>query len=189
MLSSLGLLAILACTSLIACDGDTVVDSGDPHDPVVPLVDVSFWTQALDTEDPFADRPDAVDCPTASWAVEVVEGLPPSLEIDTGLCDYATFWQPTLVDLYAGETVQQILAHGALTAAEPADAHVAIWLDGTVLHDAIVAIPAEGEQTQYEHVLEQDVPAGTLVWLHLHNHGDNTWAFGELWTERSEEMR
>ena len=147
----------------LACTDDPTDDTGVSGDGTVALIDVSLWTQALDTEDPFEERPEVVDCPTSSWAVEVIEGLPPALEVDTGLCDYVTFWQPTQVDLVAGQTVYQILAHGDLTALEPAEAHVAVWLDTTVLHDAVVAIPADGTQTSYEHVLEEDVPAGTLV--------------------------
>jgi len=146
------------------------------------LAGPSLWSNVSEAQDPFDDRPDAVDCPSSSWAVEVDTAGEPAFELDTGQCDYATFHQVSLADVQAGGTVGLSWGHSALTADEPASAHISLRLDTQVLWDSTVAIPADADQTGYEQVLSTPVPAGADLWAHLHNHGDNTWNLGEIWT-------
>jgi hypothetical protein len=150
------------------------------------LVDPSLWSAVAADEDPFTDRPDSVDCPSSSWGVEVSESGETALELDTGVCDYASFSQDSLARVQAGDRVFVNWTHSDLTAEEPSQAHVAIWLGEVVLWDSVEPIPSTADETRYDLPVEIDVPVGTPVWIHVHNHGDNKWTFGEMWTESGE---
>lgn len=170
--------------ALAGCTDDPATDSGGVSR--LALIDPSLWSPVAAEDDPASDRPDAVDCPSSSWSVEQASSGETVLELDTGLCDYAAFSQPSLVAAAAGDTVGLSWSHSALVADVPAQAHVALWLGEAVLWDSVEPIPADPAETRYELILDADAPAGTRVWAHLHNHGDNTWNLGEIWTEAAE---
>ena len=156
--------------------------AGEPGAEAVWLVDHAQWTAVEPGDDPFDDRPDAVDCPTSSWAVEV-DGDGVALEVDTGLCNYLCATQPSEVDVVAGQAIEVSWSHAALDAGAEATAegHIALVLgEDTVLWDVVVPIPSPAETYSAEVTAEADIPAGTPVWFHVHNHGDNTWTIREL---------
>lgn len=139
--------------------------------------DVSRWVQLGSPEDPFADRPDVVDCPTSSWAVETD---PPSLELDTGACDYFALTQDLLVDLCAGDTIDVDVRHDGLEADEASVAHVALQIGQWLVLDQELEIPSDATVVQLTESAPEPLPAGTQVTLHLHNHGENTWNLLDL---------
>lgn len=154
--------------------------SGDPQDSgppqPVPLVDAALWQPADAAADPLADhRPDEVSCAPQSWYVEY-EGL----EVDTTSCNYLSLSQPLLIPLSAGEPLEILAWHQSLLASEPAQAHLAVLIDGAVAWELTVDIPADPSVYEAEVAAPAEAAAGAPVVVHLHNHGGNTWQLNEL---------
>ena len=143
-----------------------------------PLVDLSSWMEAYSDEDPFEDRPDHVECPPSSRVIETEDGVS-FLEIDTGLCNYITLRQDSLMSLMPGDKLIFEWGHRELNAGEKdfASSHMAFWVDQTVIEEVEVEIPAIESRYTVEVDIQKDIEAGSPVWLHLHNHGANQWFF------------
>jgi hypothetical protein len=88
--------------------------------------------------------------------------------------------QPTQRELAAGDLLKVRLWHFALSAPEPAEAHAALLVAGLRVLDERIAIPQPGALIVRQVRVERDVPAGALVYFHLHNHGANSWALVEV---------
>lgn len=162
----------------------TTAGSSGPEDPTgegefVPLVDPMGWAPVPEPEDPLAaHRPAEVVCPLGGWLFE-----PQGFEVNTLQCNYAMFGQPALAAVLEGRKVKATLYHFDLVAAEEATAHVALLLGETVLWETEVAIPGPANAFDIEVVAGETVPAGTPVYFHLHNHGQNTWTLGAIEVE------
>lgn len=142
------------------------------------LVDPSAWELGDAEDDPFDDRPATVDCSTGAWTVEV--SPEPTLELDTGACDYFGLTQPTLVDVEAGDVYRLRLGHAELDSADGGVGHYALVVGDQTVWDSSEAIPCAAVSRDVDVVADAAVPAGTRVWLHLHNHGPNSWTLTEL---------
>ena len=144
------------------------------------LVNARLWTVTDADSDPWAsERPPSFDCP--DYAIEVEPG---GLEIDTGDCDYATIQQPSLSAVGAGDEVAFIFWHNALVAESEATAHVALRIGPHLIWEATLPIPGPGAVYTPTKRADFDAPAGTPVYLHLHNHGANTWLFSTVEVRR-----
>ncbi len=151
--------------------------AGCTSDPTpLELIDVFDWREATAEEDPFPDRPETVECPTSSRVIEFEEDTT-FLEIDTSFCKYITLIQETKADIFEGETVVFQWGHRDLNAPSPAQGHVALLINDSFIEDRVVDIPATEMDTVVEFEMPEDAPAGSPIWLHLHNHGDNQWLF------------
>ncbi len=126
-----------------------------------------------------AHRPAEVNCPDNSWYNE--DG---ALEVQTGFCNYLSLAQPAKVALAKGDSLHLVLWHGNLAFAEPAQAHVAITVDGHTVWEQNVKIPADANIYDVRVPVDFDAPAGSKVEYHLHNHGYNTWTLLQLEVER-----
>ena len=110
-----------------------------------------------------------VDCPVAGWGVEGA-----TLEVDTGVCRYGVFEQTLLDDLQPSDVVELVFWHNQLVAEGPASGHLAFAIDDVVVYEIEVPIPAE--PTAYtETFTGVRAYAGSMVRVHLHNHGANAW--------------
>ncbi len=142
------------------------------------LVDHDAWTVVEADADPFDDRPETVDCSRLAWAAEVL-GEEPTLEVDTTACDYLSVSQPALTDVRVGETVEAMVWHSDLVAAEDAEAHVAVAVAGAVWWEVRLPIPAgEGLDASLQSRVweaEEPIAEGAEVVFHLHNHGQNSY--------------
>lgn len=139
------------------------------------LVDHDAWEQLPEGEDPLAaHRPQTVDCGALGWEVEW-DGF----EVQTIGCNYMAAEQPTPVELCAGDQLHFDFQHFDLLSSGPAQAHAAVFvgeqalLDYTVDVDSDAATPARKWDEMIE--VDDDVPAGARVYLHIHNHGFNTY--------------
>ena len=144
-----------------------------PRDPVplVVLDDREAWVETDASDDPFLDhRPDVVGCPVATWLAETG-----SLELSTDLCAYISISQPSLVPLSAGDRVFIELFYFDLTAPEPTEGHWALAIGDEVIWERRPNIPGPGAVFEETLVIANDHPEGTLVTIHLHNHGQNTY--------------
>ena len=145
----------------------------DPDMQPVPLLDPYALTPVDIDVDPLAHhRPSEVDCPSATWGPEGG-----GFEIQTGACNYGAFDQPLPVAIEAGDMLNVIVWHDTLDVAEPATAHVAIWLGSTVVWETEVAMPAPSNSFEVSVPVEETQKANARLGLHLHNHGYNSWRF------------
>ena len=144
----------------------------------VPLIDATLWTVSGEAEDPFDDRPESVECSSLGYAAESTY-----FEVDTTFCEYATFVQPTLVDIAEGDLMTLVAWHLDLWAAEPAEAHMVVQVGDQVLYEEWIPIPSDSNIFEKEGTAEDVLPSGTPVYFHVHNHGYNNWAVSEIMVE------
>lgn len=170
-------LALLVMLLAASCGGQpgSGGDDADAGGPVA-LVDHALWERAPLDDDPFADhQPATVECDIAGWFLERGE-----LEMNTGRCNYVWLDQPALTGVMRGDTLSLQLRHFDLTAPEPAEAHIALLLDGQIAWEQTLPIPHSAEVLNAEWTADRDIAAGATVGWHLHNHGQNTWTLAYI---------
>lgn len=157
--------------------------TGPIEDPtegeLVPLVLPMLWQPVPAAMDPLAShRPAEVSCPLGGWLFET-QGL----EISTLLCNYAMFSQPGRAAIVKGARIVASLYHFDLVAAEPATAHVALQVGDSLVWEQEIAIPGKANAYAVDVPAKFAADAGTPVYFHLHNHGQNTWTLGSVEVE------
>lgn len=148
-----------------------------PTTPLAPgervVVDAGSWVAQSATDDPFAtERPADVDCP--EWGYFEEDGV---LEINTDICDYAAIEQPLLAPVYATDVLRVDWWHAPLFSDPPSEAHIAIGLGDEVLWETTLPVPADAHVEGLELPVSTDHDTGEPAWIHLHNHGSNTYNF------------
>lgn len=139
-----------------------------------PLIDPTQWTVVAAPDDPFSDRPERFPC-TGGFQVEGEV-----YEVETDKCAYLTASQPSLRSVRAGDRVETLMWHQLLVADVPAEAHMAVRLGPHVIAEARLALPFPPELYEVEWTTPEPVPAGTPVYIHVHNHGSNSYRFGSV---------
>ncbi|MCB9751203.1 MAG: hypothetical protein H6713_14595 [Myxococcales bacterium] len=136
-----------------------------------PLVTADGWEELRADADPLPEhRPAEVVCSRLGWYAET-DGL----EVDTSACNYLAVEHASLEALRPGDVVRVELWWQSLISLEPAEGHLAVWLDGQLLWEERVAIPGYADARDVRVPITRFVPAGAPVIFHLHNHGTNTW--------------
>lgn len=104
--------------------------------------------------DPLVEhRPSEVNCPSATWGPEGG-----GFEIQIRACNYGAFDQPLSGTIEAGDAINVVVWHDTLDFAEPAVAHVAVWIGRTIVWNAEVSIPGPSNSFEVTVPLEE-VPA------------------------------
>lgn len=184
---------LAACTWLLvsACDENppaavesastgTAADSGSSGMPAdldgtAPLIDLGAFEQTAASDDPFDDRPSDIAC---EFGFGLEDGF---FEYESDLCRYGAFSQPALAPIRIGDTIDFLLLHENLVSSDPsAQAHVAVAFGEDIAYEARIDIPAEANFLDAQWVSTLDVPEGTPVHFHLHNHGINSYRLAEL---------
>jgi hypothetical protein len=151
-------------------------DDAPPEDPdPVLLARTDDWARVADPGlDAFADqRPPGVDCDEVmGYGIDPI-GF--AFEIKTDLCDYLTVRQATLVPLVAGDTIHVQVWHDELNAPEPSIGYVGFAIDRELSWSGTQEIPHGIDVLDGEIVVTRDLPAGTELQFHVHNHGINSW--------------
>lgn len=162
--------------NLDSSDTASTGDDGSTDEPT-SLVDWLAWQEADPLVDPWAEfRPDVVDCGLSGWFPEGED----SIEVNTSKCSYATLVTPAIASARAGDELELWFWHYELTAPEPATGHAGLEIDGTRLWDYEVAIPGDAFFVEERVVLERDVEIGDPVFIHVRNHGQNTWTYRRI---------
>jgi len=151
-----------------------------PADSSVPTVvfesEAAAWRAGGPDDDPLAaHRPVDDGCPSGSWSVEGEV-----LEVESGPCHYAWFLQPLSSALAAGDVLRFDLWHTGLDAPELGEAHAALLVGPKLVWEGTAPIPDEPRLWSAEVILDEPVPHGEFIGLHLHNHGDNVWKLGPV---------
>lgn len=147
------------------------------------LVDMTAWQLLAPAEDPFAPPADALLCTSDDIRMEPFGiGAPIALDVDTRTgCGWATLRQETRAELVAGDDVFSRLFYFSQNSF-PADvANIVLRLGDEDLWRFEVPIPVAATKLEFPTVaLDRDVPAGTPVFFHVGNHGDNSWNLLEV---------
>jgi hypothetical protein len=101
------------------------------------------------------------------------------LEVETDICSYATFSQPASSSIEAGEQLEFLIWHLTLWNESPAEAHVAIQIDDWLLWENRIEIPGAADVYSDTVTAPNDLERPT-VFIHLHNHGANSWRFANI---------
>lgn len=136
------------------------------------VVDPQAWTLLDADQDPLG--PPTRDCDPAGVVFE--EGL---VEVDTGLCGWATLTQPTRVELVEGDTLDVLAYHSALVDADGVGT-LSLWVDHALVWSLEVPQPAAQQVYFPALTAPADAAPGAPVWLHIDNHGANNWRFAHL---------
>jgi len=178
---ALALSIALGCAPSVPESGKTSTGLTDSAEADLPgtedLTLPEDWAALPEASDPFPDhRPESVDCDEAGWHEE--DGV---LEVETNLCNYASLVQLSQADVLPGDGIELLVYHSALSSVdEPAEAHFAVLLDGTVLWEETIPIPSASEIYTPDLQATAAVVQGTPIVVHLHNHGGNAWKLGHL---------
>ncbi len=175
---SIMLVLCLVGQSCTCNEGDAVPAKRvkQPKPTTVPLVDKEAWTPVEPAADPLAThRPADVNCPRGGWVIER-QGF----EIRTTHCNYGMFSQPSLAPVARGDQIVAMLYHFDLQNPEPATAHLALILGQRVVWEKDIEIPSKANAYNIEVMADFAAPAGTPVYLHLHNHGRNEWMLASM---------
>ena len=182
----IGAQMLFACEQGGALDGldregnaafEQAVQQSNPAE--VSLVEIEVWNIVDESTDPLAShRPETVDCPEGTWFAELG-----TLEVQTGVCNYFSATQPMAVDLEEGDHVHGLFWHNALSG-EGGEGHIALLIDERIIWQQTVMTPAQPELFNFRWEVDEPIPAGAAVTLHLHNHGYNTWTFFSIGRER-----
>jgi hypothetical protein len=171
----------------LACEGDP-----PPAEPAGPsLVELDAWERVAEVdEDVFgAERPADLVCDVVLGIGTETFGGDVVLEINTDSCNYATVRQPSTQALVAGDAVAIRVWHYALTTPAPAQAHLALAIDGRVAWEQYVPTPAAEGFVEGQVAIDRDLPAGTALQFHVHNHGANTYDLVSLEVVRADAGR
>lgn len=137
------------------------------------LVDMTVWSLADSPTDPFPDRPPGAPCGEHGWGLD--DGA--VLGVYTGECNYVTVNQPLLAGLSSCNDLVFELTHDRLSAGEGviAEAVVGMAIADRQIWTKTYPIPGPPLYEQLRVPIDRDIPAGTPIQFHIHNHGSNGW--------------
>jgi hypothetical protein len=139
------------------------------------LVDFAHFAIASPEADPWAEhRPEDIACPPSARGPETLGELP-TYTIVTTACPYTTVVQPSLEDSCQGDSLFIWIWRSALTGPEDATAHVGVRIGDEPIWELAVPIPADADLIVENIPLTRDHPAGTPIYLHVRNHGSNSY--------------
>jgi hypothetical protein len=162
---------IVVVIALCGCPSD---DTPDDPQPMLLARSADWMRVADESADAFGDqRPAGTTCDDVmGYGIDPV-GF--AFEIKTDLCDYLTVRQETLVPLAAGDLVHVRIWHDELTAPVPSTGYVGFAIEREIVWHATQEIPHAVDILEGDVEVTRDLPVGSELQLHVHNHGINSW--------------
>ncbi len=137
-------------------------------------IDLTAYRISDIESDLFPDhQPDVIECPANGLRIELNQ-----LEVQTDICNYALIEWETQYTVPANTTMEALVLHTGLWAPETGNAHFALSINGELFWEEQPPIPSDTEFFFKEGVWPTEIPSGSTVQLHLHNHGANDWKVG-----------
>jgi len=152
-------------------------DSGREDMEVVDLTQFDQWEILGEEFDPYPDhRTPEYTCDSSGILPEDLV-----LEINTNDCGYAIVGQPLQADIQPGDLIELLMYHSALSSTdEAAEGHFSLMVGERVFWEKTIPIPWNAEVYLVPIITDWSAEAGTMVRIHLHNHGGNSWRVGYL---------
>lgn len=152
----------------------------------------------LPAEDPFAPlRTSEHFCAADCHFPEFLQVGEYSYSLDSGYCNYLTTVQETRTAIAPGDEILIRFWHFALTAPDGGKAYLAVQIGDRLVWEARLPIPCRGglvglipggdcidtpvaaDVDPARFVADFAAPAGTPIYLHVQNHGDNNYSLVE----------
>ncbi|MEO2169852.1 MAG: hypothetical protein ABGY42_17370 [bacterium] len=179
------------CFGTENCDSSPCLASEWNHIARLPISGDFF----LPARDPFVafQEPDSY-CAPSSYGPGI-EGGEAAFEIASADCNYLTMVQNSRLSIEKGEPLFLRAWHTSLSAPPDSESYMGIQIGEDLLWGVRIALPSgtsinnpvaftlfiNGLNGVPENlVAPADAPSGTPVYLHFHNHGDNTYNLLEL---------
>lgn len=141
-----------------------------------PWLLASDWALVEPEKDPIPGRPThAGACEHGAFRLET-----DVLELDTGVCPWITVAAPAQRPLAAGTTLTIALLHDNLISNTSALSTFIIGTATTTLYERTVPIPRPAQFVEGAITLTEPVPEGALIYVHVRNHGANTYTLLEV---------
>jgi hypothetical protein len=183
-----------ACRGAAPCDASPCESSAWTAIGDVALPGSFF----LPAEDPFSPlrMPDHFCDDTCHFA-EFLQVGEYSYSVDSGYCNYVTMVQPLKSAIAVGDAMLIRFWHFTLTAPDPGRAYLAIQIGDRIVWEARLPIPCRGglaglipggdcidtpglaDVDPASFVADFAAPAGTPIYVHVQNHGDNNYSLVE----------
>lgn len=139
------------------------------------LVDIEDWALLDPASDPWPGGASREACRPRAAHPEA--GF---VEIDTEICDWVSISAPLRSPIRRGDRLEFLFFHTALVAPEPTQATVGLMIGEVIVWELALEVPAA---TDFYEVQVDDPPRArreTAATLHVHNHGANSYRFGQL---------
>ena len=178
---------VVACgpgsSGSIGADVQSYADVAQEYEGAAPLIHASRWEIVAVEDDVIRDPAldPARQCPPEAMTVEVTDdGL--YLDVDTTDCGWLTLTQTSLLSLLPGDILRiwgfrwpNVTAEGlgrfTVAAGDPP----------TLLWEVRPELPQERSELFYEDIsVPRSIPAGTPLYWHVSNHGQNVWSMVQL---------
>ena len=145
------------------------------------LVDHDAW--ALVEEELthlFPEKREEHECEQEGYKPEFLGGSY-VFSVLTQFCNYIVVNQKTLEDIQEGDTLKIRFWHSQLTAPFDSLAITSIVLDEEEIWREEFRIPLlKSELSKSEWKAPRDIPAGTSIYFHVNNHGNNEYSIVEI---------
>jgi hypothetical protein len=166
-----------------ALDVDARTETSKPPPRVrASLVDPALWMPISASDDPFDDAPPDVSCDPAAYGSEFFS-TELAFFVKTRNCPYLVARQPSLVAIEPGDRIDVRVWFFPLTGPAGSESHIAMMVGDQTVFDERIPNPADvGGLLRTHFVADAAIAAGTDVFLHIHNHGANSYDLLELST-------
>lgn len=166
--------------AVVGCADDGAADEDTRPEGRYALMDFRALEVAAEAEDPFAARrPPSIDCEPEAYGWELFEAAD-SYFVETWRCNYHAAIAPSRAEIRAGDVGIVRLFHFELQGPEGASAHLGLAIDGEVVWEKELPIPAPASFLTERWLATRDFAAGASVVLEVDNHGANSYQFQEL---------
>lgn len=163
----------------------TQADAGTPFDFSVPptervsLVNGEHWSFVSQDNDPYRTA-DENTPPCTRIAFRPEYG---GVELDTGICNHITLSQPASVAVAQGASVQVVGWHSTLASEAPGTGHMRLMFGDHEVWSIESMIPGPARSFDETFINPVELAPGDSVYLHVRNHGANTWNILRIETE------
>lgn len=155
----------------IEASPEVVVDGAKKD---IPLLDHTKWVPTPPEQDMFRQKWPTLGAERCqgdfAWHLDQ-----DALELDTEICNFITLEQPMLASIKKGDTLKLGLWHVQLYSDKDTEAVVTMYGGETEIWTKTIAIPARANYYEPSFEATADIPKGTKLSFHLHNHGLNSW--------------
>jgi hypothetical protein len=142
--------------------------------PTASLVDHGAWKLAGEDADPYSGfRAGGKVCGEDDFSREEISGFD-SVQIVTRRCNYMTLTQTAAADVLNGEQIHIRLWQYQLEATT-ATAELAIRIGNVFEWTESIPLPSDSKLFNEKVTVDKDIPAGTPIFLHVRNHGRNSY--------------
>ena len=165
-------------------DAETPFDFGLPPTERISLVNGENWSLVSQDNDPFPIS-DENTPPCTRIAFRPEYG---GVELDTGICNHITLSQPASVAVARGASIYITGWHSTLVSEEMGVGQMRVMLGDQDVWTIQSPIPGPAQSFDVEIINRVEVTPGERVYVHVSNHGANTWNILRIETEKEIEQ-